>query len=84
MTIYQQLAKERFRLFMHVTDNLDEHIASQQFSAEISRAFYYADIFWYHRVIDNLHNCPHGLQHCPVCGDEQQWPSRATRGDLIP
>ena len=51
---------------------------------EISHAIFYVDQFNGWQMLDQLHACTHGLVHCPICQDEQQWPSRANRGDLIP
>ena len=81
-----QLKRQARRLSMLPASSVEEQIDNQIEIGEISEAIYLANLFFAHTVLDDLNYAcrTHGLQHCPVCDNEQQWPGRATRGDLIP
>ena len=80
-----QLKRQARRLSLLPASSIEEHTDNQIEIGEIGRAIYLADLFFTHTVLDKLnYACSHGLQHCPVCENESQWPSYATRGDLIP
>lgn len=88
ITTFVSLITKRERLANRVLNTafVDEE-ASEEARLELEQvktALFYVNHFNARQMLRRLAYCSHGILHCPVCSNPQQWPSRATRGDLIP